>query len=57
MIIEASQVAVSPEDMHIGDSKKLKQLESSDYENDDDGQYEEVGFEEYDDDENVIAPA
>ena len=43
--------------MHIGDSKKLKQLESSDYENDDDGQYEEVGFEEYDDDENVIAPA
>ena len=34
----------------------MKQLDSSDYEDDEEGQYEEVGFEEYDEDGEVIPP-
>ena len=35
----------------------INQIDSSDYEDDDDGQYEEVGFEDYDDDgEAIIRP-
>ena len=35
----------------------VNQIDSSDYEDDDDGQYEEVGFEDYDDDDgDVVVP-
>ena len=34
---------------HLKGGQPANQIDSSDYEEDDDGQYEEVGFEDYDD--------
>ena len=34
----------------------LNAIDSSDYENDDDGQYEEVDYEDYDNEEEAVVP-
>lgn len=55
---DESAAAPTATNNQVTNHMKVKnQIDSSDYEDDDDGQYEEVGFEDYDDDDgDVVMP-